>query len=321
MKRLFVIGTCAALLGLVAATGCQKDNPSGQEAVKSTDDANYLQSQLVFLDQNGDVEGYMTGFGLNEADPGEVSIHCETLEEARSLFESWLPQDAAAFRNGESVIWDMTDTLGVSQGRAVLVPGGEKGSVAHLELPATFPGVTSVQFKPQASMPQNSELDVDSALEEYYFLNTVYFSGRVKNFHGSGDFVVIREYDQDTNTSGIILSCQKKEWNTWTMNRSEKDGVMDRCRTLSELRIVGGVYRQFSSQINGQLSSIGCASGNNKFFCVSSKADDDWGNAKRYNLNDWEPETVNGFQPTFQEAWVYFFNFEKKGDGYKLVFK
>lgn len=321
MKGLSVVGTCVLVLTLAASMSCQKNNPAEKVALKSTDDANYLQTQLVFLDERGQIDGYMVGMGLNEADPGEVSIHCETLEQARTLFESWIPQDASAFRSGESVIWEMTDTLGVSQGRAVLAPGGEKGAVAHLELPSGFPGVTSVLFLPQASMPENSELDVDSKLEEYYFLNTVFYGGNTsKDFHGSGEFVVIREYDQDTNTSGIILYCHKTEWNSWKMSSNEKRGVESRCRTLSELRIVGKVYREFMTEIDKELKRIG-ENGNNKFFCLESKSSDGWGNAKRYNLRDWEPETVNAFQPTFHEAWVYFFTFEKKGDGYKLVFK
>lgn len=325
MKRFLFLNALA--LGLAVLSSCKKEQqPLSPEApeVVGTDDASFLLTNLVFTDDDYNITGYMTGFALDEADPGAISIPCESLEKAQELFLSWVPEGSDVSRSDDSITWKMTDGKGVSQGSAVLVAGGDKGAIAHLELPRDFPAVTSVRFLPQSAMPENGELDLFEDLEEFFFLNTVTYGGYVgaESFHGSGDFVVIREYDQDTNTAGIIMFCHQYERNIWwdPLSAGEAKKEMEIARKLDEMRVVASCYRPFMSQIDKALKALPLGDdANDKYLCFKRGDDQQY----RFNFREWEPEKVNAFQPTYQMAYIYFFSVEKKknGDGYRLVFK
>ena len=325
MKRLLIFGGLVIGIFLTVAA-CRKDVPytPGSGEVVGTDDESYLLTNLVFTDEDYNITGYMTGLGLDEADPGAVSIPGETLEQAQEIFRSWIPDGSDSFQNGDSVIWNLKDPSGASQGQAVLAPGGGKGAVAHLELPKDFPAVTSVRFLPKAALPENGERDLFEGLDEFYFLNTVAYGGYVgaKSFHGSGYFVVIREYEEDTNTAGIIMYCRAQERNIWwdPVSASEHKRDVEQCRKLDEMRIVRGAYVPYASIIDKALRSLPDGDdANDKYLCFK-RGDDS--QQYRFNFREWEPEKVNAFQPTYQHAFIYFFTVEKKknGEGYQLVF-
>lgn len=320
---------------MLAAVACQKDPKPVNIVVPGVDDAGVLLANLVFTDEAKHITGYATGLALNEADPGEISIRCESPDEARALFRSWMPDGIDALDSGESLIWHMTDSAGVSQGSAVLKSGGPNGAVAHLELPAGFPAVSSVRFLPQSAMPENAELDFADALDMYYFGNilNVYPSdfSNGKAPHGSGLFCVIREYDQDTNTSGILLSMPDyehkidgiyvEEWD----ERVEK--YLNQGRKLSELQgPIGKTYRKYRKYIDSKLSGgpYRQVSGDHWFACCK-----DGGGHGRYNLVTDESEGYMitswwgwRWAPDFYDCQAYFFTLEKDGTGeYKVVYK
>ena len=72
MKRAFIF--CALAAGLLFLFVCQKDNPKGNSytpprtAFFSSNDASLLLSNLVFTDENDNLDGYVSGFGLHEPD-------------------------------------------------------------------------------------------------------------------------------------------------------------------------------------------------------------------------------------------------------------
>ena len=316
---------CLAVIGMIVLPSCKKDEPQAPidvDVVAGTDDAAYLLTNLVFTDDQDNITGYMTGYAFNEADPGEVSIPCETFEQAQELFLSWLPEGDEAYVSGDSIVWDLTDAKGSSQGKAMLVPGGENGAVAHLELPKSFPSVTSVQFLPKALLPENAERDLFEGLEEFYFLNIVAFGGSFKNFHGSGEFVVVREYDEDSNTAGIILFCHEYERNIWwdPLSVTESNNLEKEARKLDEMRVVHNAYMPYYSRIDAKLRSLQLGDDANDNYACYKRGDSQ---LYRYNFRNWEPEKVNAFQPTYQKAYIYFFSVEKKqnGEGYEMVFK
>lgn len=322
MKRLTIIGTCV-LLSFMTAVSCLKDNPNSNGNVK-TDDARFLLANLAFTDDNGNITGYMTGFGLNEGNPGEVSIPCESFSRAKDMFFSWIPEEAFVRQSEEEVRWDMTDSLGISQGTAILRAGGAKGAVAHLELPDRFPSVTSVQFLPQSAFPGNAELDFDDALDDFYFLNHVNIYPEMAHEHGGGSMLVIREYDQETNTSGILISTPDKELDFWYYANNEQT-IKKRSRSLAELQVVGKAYRKYWKAIDEALTNgYRCVNGDHWYICYEKKYDSD--NASRtymiYNYRSNETkELMPFFSPTFYETYVYFFTMEKKDGVYRLVFK
>ena len=323
MKRAFIY--CLTAMGIMAAAACQKDNPQVPVGESTgTDDAEYLLTNLVFRDENNQIDGYMTGFGLNEADPGEISIPCETLEKAQEMFRKWIPEVSVSYQNGESIIWEMTDTLGRSQGKAVLAPGGDKGAVAHVELPSGFPLVSSVRFLPPSAFPHNGEKQMFEGLDEYYFLNVVAYGGTgAKTYYGSGEFVVLREYDEDTNTSGIIAFFDKTEYNMWDVLGFWSDVSFDAqekmFRKVSEMRIVGwDAYKPFAKVIDKVMKSIGGGVGSDPYACKP----DSGSGQRKMRFTDWEPSNLGAYSPTYHTCYIYFFTVEeKKGGGYKLVYK
>lgn len=322
MKQLSFIFVLLLSVGLLSFISCRKDNADDPEnTFVGMDDAKFLAANLVFLDENDNITGYVVGMGLNEADPGEVSIRCDSYEKARDIFLSWLPENATVSESGESLSWNMTDTLGVSQGSAVLKPGGGNGAVAHLELPSKFPAVSSVQFLPSSAMPQNAELDFSDDLDDYYFLNVLNVYAEESHTFGGGAMVVIREYDQETNTSGILLATPNKEYNYWNIWSRDQGAHITRSRSLSALQTVGKEYRKFSKQIDKALTDpFGYANGDHWFLCMDKEWDGLY-HMHRYNLKTDKSEKISIFSPTYYEAYVYFFTMEKKGNDYKLVLK
>lgn len=338
MKR--VVFFCILAFGLMSLASCRKDQPvypvlPGQGVSIGTDDSAVLLSNLVFTDENGNLDGYVSGFGFNAADPGEISIHSETIETAQELFRSWIPDGVNALEEGENLVWTLTDTLGVSQGAVKLVPGGNKGAVAHLELPGGFPLVTSVSFIPRTSMPENAELDFDEALEDFFFGNIVnlYPSDFKDNNapHGSGIFCVIQEYDQDTNTSGILLSLPDyehkidgiyaSEWEEWV------EKYLRRGRKISELQgPIGKAYRKYRKYIDAILDGGPYLQthGDHWFaarldgggFCIYNLAKN---TTDSYRVNSWWGWR---WAPDFYDCQAYFFTLEKGSNGvYKVVYK
>jgi hypothetical protein len=309
----------------MAIFSCRKEDPA-ERSIKA-DDARYLMSNLVFVDENDIITGYMTGFGLNQADPGQISIPCETLEQARDIFLGWIPDYANPVIQEERITWNMTDSLGVSQGAAILVPGGNTGAVAHLELPDRFPGVTGVQFLPASSMPTNAELDVADELDDFFFLNVVditeekYPRAQMKSYHGNGKFLVIREFSQKTNTSGILLATPDEEHSPWYDIWTDWEVADVRARETAQLQVVSAQYRKYPDVFDNALKELGYASGDHWFLCWRNPANwtENGRQLQRFNLRSQELQDRNGFHPYYYEAKVYFFSVEKSGDSHKLI--
>lgn len=339
MKRAFVLS--GLILGLLAVAGCRKDQPEGSGPGKPetveylhADDAGVLQANLVITDEDDNLVGYVTGRGLNEADPGQVSILCETLEAARELFLSWMPEGSSVVETGEDLVWNMYGLMGESQGAAVLSPGGSQGAVAHLVLPAAFPVVTGVNFLPRRAMQENAELDFVDALDMYYFGNTInIFPSDFKDNkapHGSGIFCIIREYDQDTNTTGILLSMPDYEHKVDAIYTSEWEEQVDvylkKGRKLSELQgPIGKTYRQYRKYIDEQLKSYRQVNGDHWFAAVTDR-----GGPVLYNMVTDKSDSYSVtswwgwlWAPDFYDCYAYYFTVEKDSTTgeYKVVYK
>lgn len=312
LSFLLITGT-----GVLMAVACQKKLQPETTPILKMDDTQILLSSLVSLDDEGNIAEYMIGSARNPSKPGDITIRCESFEKAKEIFYDWMPTGADITESVDAITWNLTDTLGVSQGYVVLKAGSSGTVVAQLELPANFPIVTSVQF----TRMFQAELDFDEALDEYYFLNVVDIPSSVASGHGNGKFVVIREYDQDTNTCGILLATPNEEYNAWWQWEAEVDNTK-RARNCSDLFVAGKQYRKYPSAIDNALASVGYASGDHYFLC--EKPGEHWYEAKvshyRYNLRTEEFQERNGFHPYYYEAYVYFFGMKKDGDTYKLKF-
>lgn len=312
------------LLGIVAAVSCQKNSLEEEGTVVSADDARIIVANLVITDDDDNITGYVTGFGLNEANPGDVTIRCETYEKAQEVFRSWFSLDAMVMENPDgSITWQLTDEEKKSQGAAVLKPGGEKGAVAHVELPAAFPVVSKILFVPSTAMPENAELDFADVLDNLYFGNTINvlspdFPSKDLT-HGSGAMVVIREYDQDTNTAGILMALPTHVVGKTTWGDDGFKEVKGRARKQAELEgPIGTAYRTYRKYLDPIFKNLSYKDGNNWFACKDSK--------DSYNLYNLVSKSDNGgymiwhfagmaWGKDHYECWAYFFTVEKNDKG------
>ena len=207
------------LLGTLAFVSCQKD---GTEDVVSlrTDELAYLQGHFASVDDEG-VLTIMAGWQLNEADPGELSMKADSYEAAAAIFKKIILPEANVEETENSLIWHLTGKDGQSQGDAILSKAsGDK--VAVLTMPASATLVSRVNFIPHSLWPENREYEYREELDDFYLFNMVKvevnpyaITGSIlcKGEHGTGDFLVIQEFDQETNTWGIIIRLpQERRW-------------------------------------------------------------------------------------------------------------
>ena len=332
MKRLHLFSIL--VMGLATALACQKSSLEEEGVTLSADDARVLIANLVFTDDDDNITGNVTGFSFNEADPGEISIHCESLENAQEIFRSWITLDAVVSEGADgSISWQMTGLQKESQGTAILKSGGEKGAVAHVELPAGFPVISSILFLPSTSMPENAELDFADALDQFYFGNVVNVISpdfpKADLKHGSGAMVVIREYDQDSNTSGILLALPKHtvgDGTYWGDDVFTED--FHRSRTLAELQgPIGGTYLKYRKYIDPIFKRLNYVDGDRWLSCTTNKDKSGWTLYNLVSKKDNDGYMTASFAgmywgKTHYECWAYFFTLEKDKDGkYKVVLK
>ena len=128
----------AVLLVSAAAISCEKNNREGKENPHfvgnyPNDDVELLINQIVALDEAGNIVHVRGGLQLDESDPGKITIVAADYEAAKNYFKDLIPEGADNFENGDNLIWNLRDTLGVKKGQAVLtkVTGAADGRVAE----------------------------------------------------------------------------------------------------------------------------------------------------------------------------------------------
>lgn len=207
------------LLGTLAFVSCKKDNPEDGVSVRP-DELAYLQGHFAGVDAEGELT-IMAGWQLNEADPGELSMKADSFEAAAAIFKKIILPEANVEETENSLIWHLTGKDGQSQGDAVLSKAsGDK--VAVLTLPASATLVSRVNFIPHSLWPENGALEYRQELDDFYFCNVVNIKVDVSGDphsiycngdHGTGDFLVIQEYDEETNTWGYLIQLrQERRW-------------------------------------------------------------------------------------------------------------
>ena len=213
----------AVLICGIAMASCQKGS-SDQSPKYPYDDSELLLNQVLYLGDNGAIEGTYGGLQLDESDPGKITISAENYDEAKEWFNLLIPSEAEIITNGESVIWNLQDTLGVKKGQAVLQPvkDAKDGRIAEIEVPACARPLSSIVFMPKdvIAMSMNDETfshkDFVDVLDNFYqgakitlkpgvALPEGAYMVRKDSFErGDGDFLVIQEYTQ-ANKDGILL--------------------------------------------------------------------------------------------------------------------
>ena len=205
------------LLGTLAFVSCQKDKTEDGVSVRP-DELAYLQGHFASVDDEGELT-IMAGWQLNEADPGELSMKADSYEAAATIFKKIILPEANVEESENSLIWHLTGKDGQSQGDAILSKAsGDK--VAVLTMPASATLVSRVNFIPHSLWPENREYEYREELDDFFLFNVVKvevnpyaITGSIlcKGEHGTGDFLVIQEFDQETNTWGYIIQLPSKQ--------------------------------------------------------------------------------------------------------------
>ena len=205
------------LLGILAFVSCKIDNT--EDGVARPDELAYLQGHFASVDEEGELT-IMAGWQLNDADPGELSMKADSYEAAVAIFKKIILPEANVVETDNSLIWHLTGEDGKSQGDAVLSKAsGDK--VAVLTMPASATLLSRVNFIPRSLWPENGEQEYREELDDFFFCNLVKISVNLTQNpgsiyctgnHDSGYFLVIQEYDQETNTWGYLLRLPDNEY-------------------------------------------------------------------------------------------------------------
>lgn len=326
--RLFSFAVLLLSLCLVAFVSCKKDVNVDEDKVPSLgySDADYFAGQFVSLDEEGNVALRLSGSLLNEADDTEISYCTEEWQTAVSMFKGWLPEEAVYQETESSLTWEMHDAEGKSLGKAVL--SKKSGSlVAEAILPPTTPYVRTIRFIPKAAWPENAmvainPLEVIDLLEDYYVGNTINISSfdvPDGHDHGTGEFLVLREFDVTNQEKGIIFRLQP---GLWDLKRAAEDnGIFKRRRNMSDAKLVSKLYRQkkdFLEPIIEEMESFGPRTA---WYYAYEPHPGFWDNShQKIQMHTGSLHNWNGIYPNANELSIYYFWVELNDSGH-AVFK
>ena len=289
------------LLGALAFVSCKKDSTEDGVSLRP-DELAYLQGHFAGVDNEGELT-ILAGWQLNDADPGELSMKADSYEAAAVIFKKIILPEANVEETESSLIWHLTGKDGQSQGDAVLSKAsGDK--VAVLTMPASATLVSRVNFIPHSLWPENGELEYSDMLDDFYFCNMVHVRRNVsavpgsiycEGDHGAGDFLVIQEYDEETNTWGYLLQLPNKQWKA-----HDDDRIWSRAPSTATFNAVRKIYLDNKEIFEKEFARAGFASGKSYFYTKDNIY-------VRYRLEDGK----GSFMETYHECLVYRFGFSR----------
>ena len=295
------------LLGTLAFVSCQKDNAEDGTFVRP-DELAYLQGHFAAYDDEGVLQCW-AGWQLNEADPGELSMMADSYEAAAAIFKKIILPEAKVEEGENSLVWHLTGEDGRSQGDAVLSKAsGDK--VAVLTLPAAATLVNRVNFIPHSLWPENGEQEFREELDDFYLYNlvqievnttkspgSIYCAGN----HGTGTFLVLEEYDQETNTWGYLLRLPDKERQIYEAMADAKFAPIK--STFDEVR---KIYLDHQVIFDKVMEKAGFAPSSKRFLVKIN----DKGDTGLYQLDN----GASHFGKPHYECLVYRFGFVRRSD-------
>lgn len=253
------------MLGTLAFVSCQKDKTEDGVSLR-TDELAYLQGHFASVDEEG-VLTIMAGWQLNEADPGELSMKADSYEAAAAIFKKIILPEANVEESENSLIWHLTGKDGKAQGDAVLSKAsGDK--VAVLTMPASATLVDRVNFIPHSLWPVNGEYEYREELDDFYLFNVVKvkvnFSQKpgsiyCRGNHGTGGFLVIREYDEETNTWGLLLQLPNIDYSLFDdiLPKANVYEFLNRAPTLETFQLVVKIYNDNKELFDKEMDKAG----------------------------------------------------------------
>ena len=120
--KLFYFFAIALLSGLtVFVSSCSENDdekiPDVEENEQSyIDDVDFVRRKLVSLDANGNFKGLLWGVCIDESRPTTAYVRVENLNEAKEIWQVFIPYDAKAVANGNNQSVELTDANGKKLG-------------------------------------------------------------------------------------------------------------------------------------------------------------------------------------------------------------
>ena len=148
-----------------------------QTAIAGYDALEYLQSCIVVVDKNGDVERRVYGKPLDASQPTVISIPVKDLAMAEQIFLGWVAPEKEATKAEGGYDYNLTDKDGNNQGsvsfRAVK---DEAGVIAQMSVTAEtdLKQVSEVKFISADLWPENDEIAKYEAGKTYMLNDNVW---------------------------------------------------------------------------------------------------------------------------------------------------
>jgi len=149
-------------ISLVACSKTNTDSGSSSGLVYPYNDLEFLQNRFVHIDSLGNFVSRANGATLDKSDTTVLFIGVDSLEEAKTLFKTYVSDPTKVRDSGNSMTYALTDEQGNSQGTAVFkkASGTYPGSEMQLVAEVTFENVAlkyvkKLYFVTNASWPEN----------------------------------------------------------------------------------------------------------------------------------------------------------------------
>ena len=304
--------TIGLVMGTMSFVSCNK-NDQDENPDKMANDASSFVGQFAVWDDEGNLEYLAKGYQLNEADPTEISVICESWDKAVVRFKDWMGEGADFKETATDITWKMHDEKGKSQGEAVLTKKAEGGLVAEAKMPADLPFVHTIRFIPRESWPNNDvlifvgEIGASKELRDYYIGNVINITEPDR--HGTGDFVVMREYDDETNEKGILCRLPKGYEEHWGITPDAKK----RRSSVATVKAISQIYRDSPEFWDEIMDALDFDTRDYTYYCWDG--DHSWWrgeyNHKKVNIKTGAVSDISIIHPNYKECWAYHFWPEK----------
>lgn len=199
------------------------------------DHLDYLQSQFVKLDENGELVNRYMGKPLNPADNTILYIGVNDLNEAKSLFKSWIIDSENIYELGDVMkasFKDYDGTFDFAPSNQVTSYGQEVAKAVCNGLEMEY--VSEVVFVTADSWPENAE--------------SIYKYGDVVKNHKGNNWVCVRE--AKAGQCGYLFSKSSKKYESGGVSRFYADYIPEEGAAKSFVSYLNGNWAKHKKTIN-----------------------------------------------------------------------
>lgn len=215
MKRYYLFLMAIAIAFATVSCGDKEDdnNENGQQSgpVEGYNDLDFIQSNLVEVNEKGEFVKRVNGAALVSGDTTTVYIGRDDLAHAESTFLGWLPPTISVSENGEGFSANLTDEHGNAQGTVYFreALSTEKFHNSQALAVMTFSPETDIKhvkkvvFLPRGAWPLNR-------LHSPYYVGDLVPGGTLDE--GVRRWLCIREAKEGESGMLVYLSERKSDW-------------------------------------------------------------------------------------------------------------